>query len=190
MLTGALARRYARALFELAVEMSVLDQIDHEIRFLSDLIAQNDELKYLLNHPNIDAAAKKEVLGNILDNHVSDMSKRFFFLLIDRRRQNMLAMIEREFIRLANETRHLVEAKIVSAVPLSLDQEQKIKQVIAKTTGKNVQLTAEVNPMLIGGARLQIGDQVIDGSVAAALSKLRRELTKSSYKPQQEIGVS
>jgi F-type H+-transporting ATPase subunit delta len=119
--------------------MSVLDQIDHEIRFLSDLIAQNDELKYLLNHPNIDAAAKKEVLGNILDNHVSDMSKRFFFLLIDRRRQNMLAMIEREFIRLANETRHLVEAKIVSAVPLSLDQEQKIKQVIAKTTGKNVQ---------------------------------------------------
>jgi F-type H+-transporting ATPase subunit delta len=44
--------------------------------------------------------------------------------------------------------------------------------------------------MLIGGARLQIGDQVIDGSVAAALSKLRRELTKSSYKPQQEIGVS
>ena len=190
MLTGALARRYAQALFELAVEMSVLDQINDELKFLSGLIAQNNELKHLLNHPNIDAAEKKKTLAAILDNHVSEVSKHFLFLLIDRRRQNILTKIQGEFTRLANEARNMIEAKVISAAALSTHQEEKIIQLIADKTGKNVQLNTEVNPKLIGGAKLQIGDQVIDGSILTALSKMRQEMMKSSYKPQQEIGVS
>jgi len=190
MLTGALARRYAQALFELAVEMSVLDQTDNELKFLAEMLSQNNELKHLLNHPNIEAEVKKDIMAKTLDNNVSVMTIHFVFLLIDRRRQNILAMIQREFTRLANQVRNLIEAKVVSATALSSDQEEKLKQVISKCTGKNVQLITEVNSQLIGGAKLQIGDRVMDGSIATALNKMRKELIKSSYKPQQEVGVS
>lgn len=190
MLNGALARRYAQALYELAIEMSVLDQVDGELRDLAQLIANNQELKYLINHPNIEVETKKEVLGKILDKSVSDVSRHFVFLLIDRRRQNLLSLIQREFSRLANEARHIVEAKVTSATILTPTQEENLKQVIAQCTGKNVQLQAEVNSELIGGAKLQIGDRVMDGSISTALYKMREELRKTSYKPQQEVGVS
>ncbi|NLL53045.1 MAG: F0F1 ATP synthase subunit delta [Peptococcaceae bacterium] len=190
MLTGVLARRYAQALFELAMEMSVLDQIESELRFLDNLILEHKDLKYILSHPGIEVSSKKEILAKILDNNVSEISKHFLYLLIDRRRQNILTMVLREFTRLANNVRNLVEAKVVSAISLSPEQEEKFKQVISKLTGKNVQLITEINPQLIGGAKIQIGDQVIDGTITAALSKLRQELIKASYKPQQEVGVS
>jgi len=190
MLNGALARRYVQALFELAVEMKVLDQIDSELRDLAQLIANNQELKYLLNHPNIEDEAKKETLGKILDSSVSELSRHFLFLLIDRRRQNLITLIQREFSRLANEARNIVEAKVTSAASLSSGQVEKLKQIIAKSTGKNVQLLTDVDPGLIGGAKLQIGDRVMDGSISTALNKMREELKKSSYKPQQEVGVS
>jgi len=190
MLNGVLARRYAQALFELAVEMAVLDQIDGELRDISQLVANNQELKYLLNHPNVEVEAKKDVLGKIVDTGASELSRHFVYLLVDRRRQNLLALIQREFSRLANEARNIVEAKVTSATELNASQEEKLKQVILKCTGKNVQLVAEVNPDLIGGAKLQIGDRVMDGSISTALYKMREELRKTSDKPQQEVGVS
>jgi F-type H+-transporting ATPase subunit delta len=127
-------------------------------------------------------------LGKILDQSVSDLSRHFLFLLIDRRRQNLFALIQREFSRLANEARHIVEVKVASALTLTANQEDQLRQVIAQSTGKNVQLQTEVKPELIGGVRLQIGDRVMDGSIATALSKMREELRKASYKPQQEVG--
>jgi len=188
MLSGALARRYAQALFDLAVEVSLLDQVDAELQELTKLIDENNELRYLLNHPNIEAKTKKEILGKILDRSVSDITRHFLFLLIDRRRQNLTSRIQQEFARLANEARNILEAHIVSAVPLTEDQEEKLKEVISQATGKNVRLITTVDSALIGGAKIQIGDRVMDGSIATALEKMREQLKKSSYKPQQEVG--
>ncbi|RNC28879.1 MAG: ATP synthase subunit delta [Candidatus Dichloromethanomonas elyunquensis] len=190
MLNGALARRYAQALYELAVEMTVLDQIDRELCDMVKLVTDHQELKSLLNHPNIDVEAKKETVGKILDRSVSELSKHFLYLLIDRKRQNLLSLIQREYTCLANEARNIAETKVTSAAPLTSSQEDKLKQVIAKITGKNVQLSIEVNPDLVGGVKLQIGDRVMDGSISTALDKLREELRKTSIKPQQEAGVS
>lgn len=190
MLSGALARRYAQALFDLAVEMSVLDRIDKEMKAISELFNDNKDLKYILNHPNVNNESKKDVLGKIFEESMSDMTKHFVYLLIDRRRHNLLSLIQREFTRLADKALNIVEAKITSATSLSSNQEERIKQVIADMTGKNVRLLAEVNSDFIGGAKLQIGDCVMDRSISTALLKMREELRKSSYKPQQEVGVS
>lgn len=190
MLNGALARRYAQALFELAVEMAALDQIDRELRDVSELVAGNQELKYLLNHPNIEVEVKKDILGKILDSGASQLSRHFLYLLVDRRRQNLLRLIQREFSYLANEARNIVEAKVTSAIELKADQEERLKEFISKCTGKEVRLLTEVEPNLIGGAKLKIGDRVMDGSIATALEKMREKLRKSSDKPQQEVGVS
>jgi len=190
MLSGALARRYAQALFELAVEMSVLEQIDKELSELARIIVDNKDLKYLLNHPNIEDSVKKETLAKIMNSNISEMSRHFLYLLIDRRRQNLVGLIQREFTRLADKARNIVEVKVTSAAALSDKQAEKLKEIISHTSGKNVRLLAEIKPHLIGGAKLQIGDRVMDGSIATALAKMREELRKSSYKPQQEVGVN
>ncbi|KUO61980.1 MAG: ATP synthase F0F1 subunit delta [Gracilibacter sp. BRH_c7a] len=190
MLSGALARRYAQALFELAIETSVLDQIDTEMKTISEIFRYNKELKYLLNHPNVDDESKKDILEKIFEKRISDVTKHFLYLLIDRRRHNLLELIQREFTRLADKALNIVEAKVISATELNSSHEERLKKVISNTTGKNVRLITEVNSELIGGAKLQIGDCVMDGSIATALCKLREEMRKSSYKPQQEVGVS
>ena len=190
MLNGALARRYAQALFELALEMSVLDRIDSEIKEVSELIGKNDEIRYLISHPNVDDESKKDILGKIFDNNISDITKHFLYLLIDRRRHNLLSLIQREFSRMADKARNIIEAKAVSAIELSSEHEERLKKVITDMTGKNVRLLTKVDSELIGGIRLQIGDCVMDGSIVTALNKMRTELRKSSYKPQQEVGVS
>lgn len=189
MLNGALARRYAQALFEIAVEMSVLDRIDAELRDIAEVIEKNSEIGNVLNHPNISLENKKGLLGDLFQG-ISEITRSFLFLLVDRRRQNLIVYIQKEFTRLADEKRQVVEAKITSATPLTSDQEAKLKDIIVKSTGMQVRLLADVDPGLIGGAKLQISDRVMDGSIAAALTRMREELRKSSYKPQQEVGVS
>ncbi|ADY57537.1 ATP synthase subunit delta [Syntrophobotulus glycolicus DSM 8271] len=189
MLNGALARRYAQALFEIAVEMSVLDRIDTELRDIAEIIDQNGEIGNVLNHPNISLQNKKELLENLFKG-MGEITRSFLYLLVDRRRQNLVVYIQKEFTRLADEKRQVVEAKITSAAPLTPDQENKLKDIIVQSTGMQVRLLTDVDPGLIGGARLQISDRVMDGSIAAALMRMREELRKSSYKPQQEVGVS
>lgn len=190
MLNGALARRYSRALFDLAAEVSALEKMDSELRNIAEVIENNHELKFLLNHPNVNFETKKSVLAKIFDQSVSEITRHFLYLLIDRRRQNLIGLIQQEFSRLANEARNIIEAKVSSAAALSATQQEKLKKTIFDLTGKNVQMLIEVDPGLIGGVKLQIGDRVLDGSVATALKKMREELMKASYQPQQEIGVS
>lgn len=190
MLNGALARRYARALFELAVEMSLLDRVDSELREVVDLVDRSKELRTVLNHPNISFTTKKDVLESIFADSFSEITRHFIYLLVDRKRQNILSLVQREFSRLADEARQIVEAKVTYAASLTSDQEQELKQMLEKCTGKNIRLLKQVNPDLIGGAKLQIGDRVMDGSIVYALKKMRAELRKSSDKPQQEVGVS
>ncbi|MFA6807443.1 MAG: F0F1 ATP synthase subunit delta [Eubacteriales bacterium] len=190
MLNGTLARRYAQALFELAVEMSVLDRIDKEFKEIAQLIDQNSELKYILNHPNIGLSAKKNILEKIFSDEMSDVTKHFVYLLVDRRRQNLVVYIQHEFSKLADDVRQILEAKVTSALLLSTVQENSLKNVLEKTTGKKIRLVTEVDQSMIGGAKLQIGDRVMDGTIYYALQKMRKELKNTSYKPQQEVGVS
>jgi len=188
MLNGALARRYAQALFELADQMKVLDQIVAELRDFNDLLARNQEMRYVLNHPNISLTAKKDILKKVCPTY-SDITLHFIYLLIDRRRQNLLALISKEFSRMADRARQIVEVKITSAVVLEPQQEEQISLMLREKTSSTIRLVTAVDETLIGGAKLQIGDRVIDGTVRAALKKIREELKKASTQPQQEVGV-
>ncbi|MDR1604441.1 MAG: F0F1 ATP synthase subunit delta [Gracilibacteraceae bacterium] len=177
MLNGTLARRYARALFDLAAESGAVDATDRELRELTALLRDEPELKYLLGHPKIEAAEKRAVMEPVFAAATGRLTRQFFYLLLDRRRQDFLPLIQREFSRLADEKNQVVEAAVTSAAALSAAQRRKLKQTLCRVTGKNVRLLTRVDPELIGGAKLKIGDRVLDGTLAAQLDKMRRELT-------------
>ncbi|MGC7871751.1 F0F1 ATP synthase subunit delta [Desulfosporosinus sp. SYSU MS00001] len=187
MINGSLARRYSQALFEIASETS-LELIDADLRELTQLVEENDEVKKVLLHPHISLSEKKSVMAKILRDDFSETVRHFLYLLIDRKRENLLPFIQREFTRLADEARKVVEAKVASAIALSASQLDDLKKAIGRMTGKDVRLISEVREELIGGVLIQIGDRVMDGTIAHALAKMREDLRKSTDKPQ-EVGV-
>ncbi|MDP4159660.1 MAG: ATP synthase F1 subunit delta [Bacillota bacterium] len=187
MINGSLARRYSQALFEIASETS-LDSIDSDLRELAKLVEDNEEVRNVLLHPHISLSNKKSVMDKLLGKEFGETTRRFFYLLIDRKREYLLPIIQREFTRLADEARRIVEAKVVSAVELSASQLDNLNKAIAKMTGKDVRIVSEVRAELIGGVLIQVGDSVMDGTIAHALEKMRANLRKNSDKPQ-EVGV-
>jgi len=175
MLKGAIAHRYAQALFDIAVQEN-LDRVEAELQELTQCVDQNPEVAHVLYHPHISLTEKKEIMNKIFADQLSVTVRNFLNLLIDRRRQNYLAEITQEFSRLADEARNIVEAQVYSAVPLSEAQEARLKEQLMRMTGKNVRMIKEVCPELIGGVRVKIGDRVIDGTVAYKLKQMRQSL--------------
>lgn len=179
MINGSLARRYSQALFEIASETS-LDSIDTDLRELTQLVEENEEVKNALLHPHISLSDKKSIMDKLLGKEFGETTRRFFYLLIDRKREYLLPIIQREFTRLADEARQIVEAKVVSAIELSASQLDNLKKAIARMTGKDVRIVSEVRAELIGGVLIQVGDRVIDGTVAHALNRMREDLRRTS----------
>ena len=179
MIKGSLSRRYARALFEIAVETS-LDQVDKDLRELTTIVGGNIEVKRALQHPHISPRQKKAMMDKLMGDGFGEVTRKFFHLLIDRNRENFLSSIHYEFCRLADEARQIVEAKVTSAVELNETQIEGLKQSIKQVTKKDVRLVRNVQADLIGGVRIQIGDRLMDGSVTHALAKIRAELRKDA----------
>jgi F-type H+-transporting ATPase subunit delta len=187
MINGSLARRYSQALFEIASQTS-LDSVDSDLRELTKLVEENEDVKGALMHPHIPLSLKKSIVEKLLGEDFGEVTRRFFYLLIDRKRENILPLIQREFTRLADEARQVVEAKVTSAIELSTSQLDDLKKAIKRMTGKDVRIISEVRAELIGGVLVQVGDRVMDGTIAHALNRMRVELRRNSEKPQ-EVGV-
>ncbi|MDR3543060.1 MAG: ATP synthase F1 subunit delta [Desulfosporosinus sp.] len=187
MINGALVRRYSQALFNIASETS-LDPIDNDLRELTKLVEENSEVKSVLLHPHISLEEKKSVMDKLLGEDFGATTRHFLYLLIDKKRESLLPFIQREFTRLADEARQVVEAKVASAMALSASQLDDLKQAIGRKTGKDVRIVSEVRAELIGGILIQVGDSVMDGTIAHALERMRVDLRRNSEKPQ-EVGV-
>jgi len=187
MINGSLARRYSQALFEIAAETS-LDTVDNDLRELTKLVEDNAEVKGVLLHPHISLSIKKSIMEKILGEDFGEVTRHFFYLLIDRKRENLLPLIQHEFTRLADEARQVVEARVASAIELSVSQLDDLKKAIKRMTGKDVRIVSEVRADLIGGVLVQVGDRVIDGTIAHALKRMRVDLRRNSERPQ-EVGV-
>ncbi|QGG47105.1 F0F1 ATP synthase subunit delta [Heliorestis convoluta] len=180
MLVGAVARRYAQALLEIGEQTNSLDQLEKELGTFVVLLDNNRELQQHLYHPSIVVEAKKELADAILEKGgYSEAARAFILLVIERRRENYFISIYREFVRLANQARNLLEAHVTSAIKLTKEQADKMTQEIARLTGKTIILRQKVDPALIGGVVITIGDRVIDASVVGKLQGLRESLLKA-----------
>lgn len=175
MLNGALARRYAQALYEIGSQKD-LKQIEAELQELTGLIQDNAEVAHLLYHPHIPLTEKKLLMDKLTSGDLSETVRHFLYLLIDRRRQNLLPDIQQEFGLFVDKARNIIEARVASATPLSTSQEKHLQKELARISGKDVRMVKEIRPELIGGVLVQIGDQVMDGTVAHKLSQIRLSL--------------
>ncbi|AEF95450.1 ATP synthase subunit delta [Desulfotomaculum nigrificans CO-1-SRB] len=176
MMKGAVARRYAQALYEIAVAKGTLATLEEEIKGVALAVEGSAELQRVLYHPQVLPGQKKELLAALFADKISQESMNFLNLIVDKRREKYITGIAEEFVALANAARNTVTAKVTSAIELDEAAKQDILKVLAKISGKEVNPTFRVDPSLIGGVVVQIGDKVIDGSIKTRLATLKSRL--------------
>ena len=176
MLNLQLAHKYSRAIFLLAQEDGKLDEYGAELRELNDEIKSVPDLKDFLASPMIPAAAKKETVGKCFAGAYSPIIMNFFYYLIDKKRQALLDEIMREYEAYANEAEGIVVADVTAARALTENAMTRLKDKLAEVTGKKIKIRRHLDPAIIGGVVVRMGETRIDGSLMGRIQALQAEL--------------
>jgi F-type H+-transporting ATPase subunit delta len=177
MSTGNLARRYARALLELASEQKQVERIGKDLAELASMWEASVELRELFGNPQFGLVARKSVLAELLTRSgVSPLVKNAALYLADHNRIAALPEIALAFAEQAERAQGMVRAEVTSAAPLSEAYYAQLQKALEQATGKKVSIERKTDASLIAGVVTRVGDQVFDGSVRARLADLRESL--------------
>jgi F-type H+-transporting ATPase subunit delta len=169
------ARRYAEAAFELASRDDALDAWADGLDLASALVA-DARIAAAIDNPARPYNERLAMLEQLLKGRAPEGVLKLAGLLAKRGRADRLQDVAREYRRLLDRERGIVEARVTSAAALTTEDTAAVKAWLDRTTGKQVQLTANVDPELIGGLTVQVGDTLYDASVRGRLARLRTEL--------------
>jgi F-type H+-transporting ATPase subunit delta len=173
---ATIAQPYAEAAFGIARDENALQAWSDMLRFAATIVS-DERVAEALDNPRLDAAAKESLLLSIGGDRFSDGAARNFVrVLVEAERVALLPQIASMFDTLKNEAEATATATIESAFELSETQVAELRSALEKRFGKKIETTVTVNPELIGGARVTVGDAVLDGSVQAKLAAMRAQL--------------
>jgi len=173
----ASARRYAQAVFQLAVEYDELEKWLDDLTILADSVTSSQFLDFM-SQPRVPTATKLEVIRESLGDSVSRLALNLISLLATRNLAHILPEIADRYQELLDRHQGIERAEIVSAVPLTDAQHQQAVDLLEGMSGHEVRLSAGLEPALIGGMIMRIGDRVVDGSTRSKLQAMRRELAE------------
>lgn len=177
---NVVARVYAQALFEVGSESDSLTMLVDELSAVRDVIADLEpELRTFINMPQLPRDEKWQALSAAFQGKVSHDILGLLHVLVDRRREALIADVADEFIQLVDSADGRIHADVVSARPLDDELVAALHEVIERQTRREVILDQRVDPNMIGGVRLSLGDLVVDGTTRRALHDLRRTLAGS-----------
>jgi len=176
MISERIARRYVKALFGLAVQTAAADAVGRELADLQGLYRASPDLRNALGNPRLPAAKKRDVLLRLLGEGPPPLLARFIDLLLDKRRLAVLHWAGSVFAELQDEAAGIRRGRVISALPLSEPQQERLKSALAQMLGVTVVLTAQVDPAVIGGVAVQVGDLMIDGTILQRLRGLQEQL--------------
>lgn len=172
------AARYAKSLIDLAQEQRIVEEIRNDMDFFLRTLKASPQLKAVLANPIVSHSKKVTILDEIFAGKVNRASIAFFKLMVNKSRGEILYFTANEFINLYDIKKHIVKATVVSASTLSEANKQKMIADIQAATGGTIKLDAKVDPSLIGGFVLTVGDRQVDTSIASDLNKLKKEFAQ------------
>jgi F-type H+-transporting ATPase subunit delta len=173
-----IAQVYARALFEAGKEADKLDEVREQVGAFADALNENQELSVFFFSPYFSTEEKKEGLGKVLDG-AEDIVQNFLELLIEKHRVPAIHRIRREYDALWQEENKLLPVEVTSAIELDEDTVKQIGDQIGERTGRKVQLESKVDPDILGGIVVRVGDRILDASIANRLESLRKQVARS-----------
>lgn len=178
------AYRYARSLLDLASEAGALAAVEQDMQVVAATCRASHELTVLLRSPVVKSDKKRTILDRVFAGKVGELTSRFLTILVRKGREALLPEIASAYIELYKQNKGIVIAEVASAVALDQDAREKVRALATeKHPGKTIELVEKVDPALIGGLVIRIGDEEYDGSVSRRLSDLRRDFSKNPYIP-------
>jgi F-type H+-transporting ATPase subunit delta len=174
-----IAQVYARSLFEVAKEHDELDEIHDQLGEFADALDESRELQMFFFSPYFSSEEKKEGIDKVVDG-ANERFLNFLKLIAERHRVPAIFRIRREYDGLWRQENRLLEVRVTSAMPLDDETVKSIGQRIEEQTGQRIDLDANVDPDVIGGLVLRVGNLVMDASVRGRLERLRKEVARAA----------
>lgn len=175
------AKRYATALFELAKEQQTVVQTTEELKLVSEVVENTGLFDTFFKNPKVANTEKKELIKTSFEGKISDTLLNTLFLLIDKKREGILFKMVEEFVKLTNEEEGIAEAQVFTAKPLSSAEIVAFEATFSKVSGKGkLTINNIVDPELIGGFKVRIGDRIYDGSVLNQLRRIERRMIRGN----------
>ncbi|MHA6258997.1 F0F1 ATP synthase subunit delta [Sporosarcina sp. CAU 1771] len=179
MSKSVVAKRYAQALFQLAQKNEQTSSVQEELLEVKKVFENNKEIEQLLVNPSLTSTKKKELLS-VLFKDANPLIQNTLFVLLDEKRINETVNVIDEFNSLAYDSVGVAEAKVYSTQLLSDDEKSAISSAFAAKVGKlSLRIENVIDPSLIGGIRLQIGNRIYDSSLSGKLERLKKDLIGS-----------
>ncbi|HEU0002390.1 MAG TPA: ATP synthase F1 subunit delta [Ktedonobacteraceae bacterium] len=175
MLKGAIGRRYAEAIFEIAREHNTIDRTLDDVQGIASLFSKR-KLAYLLNEPKIPAQRKENAIRQALASKVLPTSLNLALLVVQRELVEAMPNIARELAQLVLNYKNQAVAEVTTAAPMDEQQLKQVTQALEHMTGKTILMQTKVQPEILGGVIARVGDQIIDGSIRHRLAALKQQL--------------
>jgi F-type H+-transporting ATPase subunit delta len=177
MTTSALAKRYARAILDLATEQKQVERVGKELTEFAAMYKSSEELRDLFANPKFPSEARKQVLTELTSRAaVSPTVRNSVLYLSDRNRLAALADIAQAYNELAEQAAGTLRAEVTSAAPLPESYYAQLQKALEQATGHKVTIEKKTDPKLIAGVVTRVGDRVLDGSVRTRLTELKESL--------------
>jgi F-type H+-transporting ATPase subunit delta len=174
-----IAEVYARSLYEVAQEHDDTDTLREQLGQFADALSDNRDLSVFFFSPYFSTQEKKDGLERVVQDGDPTLIN-FLELLVEKHRMPVLFRIRRVFDRLWEQQHHILPVQIATAIKLDDDVVSQLGDQIAKSTGQKVELTSSVEPEIIGGVVLRVGNSILDASIRNRLQNLRKHVARGS----------
>ena len=178
MPSDPIAQAYAEALFQIAKVEEAVDKVESELYELQKILNKEYRLRGFLDDPSVTLEGKRGAVAELFSGKVSPMTLNVIFTAVEQGRHRVLPKIAEVFADLASAYRGQVTAEVITAVPLTEEMADKLKDALSKRVNKKIYLKQVVDESIIGGAIVRIGDKIIDGCVFKKLQELRSTMIR------------
>lgn len=174
MAIATVAGRYAKSLLDLAKEQGIADTMYTDMKFVKQTLAQNRQLALILKNPIVRAEKKNTVMKAVFASRLNKLTMSFFQIIANKNREAIIDAVAEQFVIQYESMKGVERATIITTMPLTDTLREQFRAIVMKNTnGKSVELDEKIDPKLIGGYILRVGDQQIDGSIRSQLNEIR-----------------
>jgi F-type H+-transporting ATPase subunit delta len=175
------ARRYAKALIGLAKEKNVIEDIFNDMSLIKNTVLSNKDLQLLLKSPVVNTDKKQDILSAIFKGNLNELSSLFLQLISSKKRESLIQQIANSFIEQYKVLNNIVTAEVTTAIELDKNKINNIVSLYKQEKGNSFEIIEKVNPEIIGGFILRVGDRQIDTSISKEIRELKKAFNKNPY---------
>ena len=181
MHNSLISKRYAKAIFDFALEMNVVEEVKADMELVFSVCSSNKDFTLMLKSPVIRVEKKNKVIEAVFRNEISELSLRYLLIIIRKKREKFIPQIADEYIEIYKKFKNIFTVYLSSASALNDELRQKVIALLEKQTKGNIELHEEVKKELLGGFVLSYDDYKYDASISYQLMKIRKAAAEINF---------